>query len=114
MEKFNKDTIKESSKSYKGRVYQSRGEAAYAKYLDDLLDNKEILSWKAQKQIELFGENGHHVADYLIDFLVEHKDGVMEFVEVKGFAVESWGIKWNLLKDKYGKDCKYKVTLVKV
>lgn len=114
MPNFNYYNSNSKSQTYHGRSYHSRAEALYAAYLDTLLENDEIKSWTPQKRIELFGENGTHICNYYIDFVVEHDGDVTEFVEIKGFETNIWRIKWKLFNDKYGKNCKYKITLIKV
>lgn len=114
MPNFNRYHTNTTSQTYNGRSYHSRAEAEYAIYLDQLLASDEIKSWVPQKRIELFGQNGSHVCNYYIDFVVEHHDGTTELIEVKGFETNIWHLKWKLLNDKYGKDQKYKITLVKV
>jgi len=114
MANYNRYTSNAKSQSYGGRGYHSKAEAKYAEHLDDLYNRGEIKSWKPQKRIELFGENGGKVCNYYIDFEVIHHDGTTEFIEVKGFETAIWNLKWKLFKDKYGHNHKYKITLEKV
>lgn len=97
--------------TYQGYSYMSKKEAAKAMELDMLVKAGEIKGWERQKKIELKGENGGHVCNYYIDFVVEHKDGVIEFIEVKGFKTDVWKLKWKLFEDKYGSDCNYKLSI---
>lgn len=99
--------------TYNGRSYHSKMEARYAYSLDLRLKAGEFKSWTPQYKVELRGENGGLVATYKLDFMIEHHDGVIELVEVKGFATAAWRLKWNLLEDKFGKDARFKLTLVK-
>ena len=114
MPNFNRYATRTTKQTYNGRSYHSRAEAEYAIYLDQRLNAGEIKSWTPQKRIELLGENGSHICNYYIDFVVEHHDGVTELIEVKGFETNIWNLKWKMLKDKYGHDAKYKITLEKV
>jgi len=114
MANFNRYNTNATKQTYQGRSYHSRAEASYAMYLDQKLKNGEIKSWKPQHKIELRGENGGFICNYYIDFMVELDGGITEFIEVKGFETNIWKMKWDLFKDKYGKNCKYKITLVKV
>jgi len=99
--------------TYKGFHYDSKREATKAWELDMLINAGEIKSWERQKKVELFGENGSHICDYKVDFLVYHNDGLMEFIEIKApiTATAAWRLKWKLLEDKYGKDHRYKLTV---
>jgi len=97
--------------TYNGYSYMSKRESQKAWDLDMLVKAGEIKSWEKQKKIELKGENGNHVCNYFIDFVVYHHDGTTEFIEVKGFKTDLWALKWKLFKDKYGKNCEYKLTL---
>lgn len=114
MPNFNRYHTRTTKQTYNGRSYHSRAEAEYAIYLDQRLNAGEIKSWTPQRRIELFGENGSHICNYYMDFVIEHRDGVTEFVEIKGFETAIWRLKWKLLNDKYGKDSQYKISLVKV
>ena len=95
-----------------GYSYKYKKEAAYAAQLDILKKGKAIKDWKRQVKIELYGENGGKVCNYYMYFVVEHNDGVMEYIEVKGFKTAVWRLKWKLFKDKMGKDSKIKITLL--
>jgi len=97
--------------TYKGYSYMSKREAQKAFELDMLLKAGEIKSWERQKKIELFGENGSHICNYYIDFVIHHNDGTTEFTEIKGFRTDVWRLKWKLFEDKYGKDHRYKLTV---
>lgn len=114
MPNFNRYNTNATRQTYNGRSYHSRAEAAYAMYLDQLLKKGQIKSWEPQHKVELRGENGGFICNYYLDFIVELDGGVTELVEVKGFATDIWKMKWDLLNDKYGKNHKYKITLVKV
>ena len=106
-----KSKYKSVRQTYNGDSYQSKKEMKYAMQLDILKKGKAIKGWKRQVKIELFGENGTRVCNYNIDFVVEHNDGVIEYIEVKGFKTALWRLKWKLFKDKMGKDSKVKITL---
>ena len=44
------------------------------------------------------------IANYYIDFVVTHNNGSEEFVEVKGFETDLWGIKWRLFEAIFNKE----------
>ena len=90
-------------KNYDGNLYHSTKEANKAVELDYLLKAKEIKGWTRQIKEELKGENGTVVTRYYVDFLIDHKDGTKEYLEVKSKATATpeWKIKWKLLNDKY-------------
>jgi len=103
--------------TYNGILYHSKFEANYAAELDLLLQAGEITKWERQVKIDLKGENGSHITNYFIDFVVYHRSGITEYVECKGFETEVWRLKWKLAEDKFknskdfGSDIK--LTLVK-
>jgi len=69
---------------YGGRWYASRAEASYAAGLDMRLKAKDIRSWEPQVSVNL-EVNGIKICRYVVDFRVQHLDGSIEWVEVKGF-----------------------------
>lgn len=114
MSNFNRNYSKATRQTFQGYSFHSKAEAAYAMYLEQRVKDKEIKSWKPQVKIELFGENGSRICNYYIDFMVEHKDGKTEYIEVKGFSTAIWRLKWKLFNDKFGKNNDVIITLEKV
>jgi hypothetical protein len=80
-----------------GNVYHSKFEAKVAQDLDIRLKAGELTEVKRQVRIDLRAY-GKHIAFYFIDFVVTHKDGVREFLEVKGMVLPVWQIKWKLFE----------------
>jgi hypothetical protein len=99
-------------KNYNGYIYMSKKEAAYAQELDLRKKAKDIVDWKKQVKIRL-DSNGAHICNYYIDFEIEHNDGLIEFVEIKGFETELWRLKWKLFESIYGNNPNYKLTIVR-
>lgn len=100
---------------YNGIYYHSKKEAGYAQYLDTLLAAKKIKGWKRQVKLSL-DVNGYHITNYFIDFEVEHNDGIIEYIEVKGYETMEWQLKWKLTEALYNKEIqngKVKITVVK-
>lgn len=97
---------------YNGIQYHSKFEASYAQELDIRLKAKEIQSWERQVKIPL-DINGYHIANYYIDFRIDHNDGSEEFVEVKGFETDVWKIKWAIFEALYSEIPNVKLTVVK-
>lgn len=114
-----KDPTKYNSKSkmYNGVSYQSQMEAGYAAELDLRIRVGEVKSWKRQVKIpldingrpwishangEVGVEDGTHIASYFMDFVVHMKDGIYEYVEVKGLELETWRLKYRLFEGIYG------------
>lgn len=95
---------------YKGIPYHSKKEAAYAAELDLRGRAGDIRSWSRQIRIPL-DVNGRHIADYLVDFAVDHKDGSREYIEIKGFETEVWRLKWKLFEALYGDLPKVRLTV---
>src|SRR3990167_602476 len=95
---------------YGGRKYMSKKEAGYARDLDLLIKAGEVAGYTPQYRLKLI-VNGHHICDYLVDFLVTMKDGSEELHEVKGFETMLWNYKWKLTEALYGE--KYKMVVIK-
>lgn len=85
---------------YDGFRYMSRFEASYAQELDFRLKAKEFVSWEKQVSIPLI-VNGYRVCTYIIDFIIHHHDGTLEYVETKGFPTREWKLKWKLFEALY-------------
>ena len=82
---------------YKGVLYDSKSEAAYAAKLDVLVKAKTVKHWERQVPIVLT-VNGVKVCKMIADFFVTHKSGMSEFVEVKGVRTAAYNLKLKLLK----------------
>lgn len=85
---------------HNGILYHSKREARQAAELDLLVRAKEIRSWDRQKKVSL-DVNGSHITNYVVDFLVQHNDGTLEYIEVKGLPTPEWILKWKLFKAIY-------------
>ena len=97
---------------HNGIQYHSKKEAGYAVELDLRLKAGDIKGWERQVKIPL-DVNGYHIANYMIDFVITHNDGVKEYVEVKGFETEVWRLKWKLFEALYGDNIDTRLTIVK-
>lgn len=93
---------------YNGRKYDSMKEAEYAQNLDFLKRAGEIVGWEPQVRIPLVVRE-KKICVYVLDFRVEHNDGTIEWVEVKGYKtdVPVKIIAWQRLGDK-----KWRLTVV--
>ncbi len=80
-----------------GRKYDSKFEAKVAADLEWRKKAGELKEIIPQFKIPL-AVNGHHIANYYMDFKVIHKDGQVEFIEVKGFETPVWRMKWRILE----------------
>lgn len=89
-----------SCKCGQGHIHHSRAEAHFCDGLALRVKAKDIKSYDTQVKIPL-DVNGRHIANYYIDFRVEHNDGTFEFIEVKGFSQEVWKLKWALYEVLY-------------
>lgn len=85
------------SSIYDGIQYHSKLEAKYAADLDLLKKAGEIKGWERQVKIPL-EVNGFHIANYYVDFRIEHNNGTIEYVEVKGFETEVFRLKWKIFE----------------
>lgn len=91
--------------TFAGERYQSKREAAYAAELSMRQRGKDIKSWERQVRIPLYvrragrlglEEPGVKVCDYVVDFVITHFSGELEYVEVKGMETDLWKLKWKL------------------
>ena len=85
---------------YNGNQYHSKFESQVAQDLDFRLKAGELTEVKRQVKIPL-DVNGEHITNYFIDFVAIRKDGVQEYIEVKGFVTELWKFKWRLFEVLY-------------
>lgn len=83
---------------YGGRAYASKAEARYARDLDLRLAAGEIAAWSAQWPIRFEAPDGRRVWTHWIDFRIEHTDGSVELVEIKGHAEDDWKLKSRVLE----------------
>ena len=97
---------------HNGIFYHSKKEAAYAAELDLRKKAGDIIGWERQVKISL-DVNGYHICNYYIDFVVQCTDGVIEYVEVKGFETDMWRLKWKLFEALYGKEINTRLVVVK-
>lgn len=87
-------------KKYQTRLYDSTGEANYAKKLDWQKKFGEIREIIPQYKIEI-KINDVFICNYYVDFKVIYQNGKIEFHEYKGYATELWRLKWRLAKAMY-------------
>lgn len=80
----------------------SKFEAGKAQELELRKKAKDIKDFKEQVKIPL-EVNGYHICNYYIDFVVEHNDGDIEYIETKGYATDVWKLKWKLFEALYDK-----------
>lgn len=101
------------SAQYDGVTYQSTAEAKMAQQLNLRLRAKDIKSWERQMKISL-DVNGYHIANYYIDFVIHHNDGMTEYIEIKGMILSTWQLKWKLFEALYADKPNVKLTVIKV
>lgn len=96
---------KNVSSFYNGILYHSKKEAGYAQELDLRKKAMDIIDWTRQIKVSLDIERKdrkpYHICNYYVDFLIHHKDGTEEFVEIKGFETEVWRLKRKLFEALY-------------
>lgn len=83
------------SSTYDGIQYHSKKEAGYAAELNLRKKAGDIKDWERQVPLSL-DVNGFHICNYYIDFIVHHNDGLLEYVEIKGFETDVWRLKFKL------------------
>ena len=65
--------------------FRSRWEYRYAMYLQLLKEKGEIIDWKHEPKIFWFDGIKRGTNNYKPDFLVIHKNGAEEYIEIKGY-----------------------------
>lgn len=80
--------------------FDSNFEAGKAQELELLKKAGEIKDFETQKVLDLI-VNGYLVCTYKIDFVIHHNDGVTEYLETKGYATDTWKLKWKLFEALY-------------
>lgn len=108
---FNKYGAKKST--YNGYNYDSKFEAQVAQDLDIKFSCKEIRKVERQVRISL-DAYGKHIANYIIDFVVTHNDGHIEYIEAKGYETDVWKMKWKMFEAKMElEDPSAELTIIK-
>ena len=80
---------------YNGVVYDSGREARHAADLDLLAKAGEIR--KIERQVPFsFEMYGKKICRYIPDFRITHKDGTIEYQDVKGHQTRDFRIKWKM------------------
>ena len=85
---------------FNGKRYASKFEAKYAMELDMRHRAHEFASWDTQIRMPLV-VNGQKICVYVIDFVIYHFDGSVEYVETKGRMTADSRIKIALFKALY-------------
>ena len=94
----------------KSGKYDSRFEAGVAQELELRKRAHDIKDFKEQVTIPL-AVNGYHICNYRIDFVIEHNDGTIEYLEAKGFSTPVWKLKWKLFEAIYADKPNVKLTV---
>lgn len=85
---------------YKGVLYDSKREAAYAQELDWRVRAGELIGWERQIRFELI-INGTKIGRYTIDFLEINKDGSKMHTEIKGYKTPEWVLRNKVFRALY-------------
>lgn len=136
MEQFDRVSIEEGRKLFKkyfgkgkrnkyhavktevdGMKFDSKKEAAV--YWEYKMQKRagEIKHFEVKPKIELQPAfvlpSGEKIAaiTYIPDYVINHNDGTVEIVDVKGMATEAFKLKWKMLKYKLRAGGKYKFTI---
>jgi hypothetical protein len=91
-------------------LFDSAAERDYAAKLVLECRTGRILSFERQVRVMLF-VNNVKISTIVPDFLVIHKNGEREYVEVKGHETALWKLKYKLFKAIYP-GARYKVVKV--
>lgn len=80
-----------------GIRYDSHLEARIASELDLRMKAGELKDIERQVTVDLYA-HGEHICKYRVDFKITHADGMVEWIEVKGFETPEWRLKWKLFE----------------
>lgn len=100
-----------------GITFDSKKEAAFYWELKMRQRAGEIKHFEVKPKIEIQPAfvlpNGEKVGAivYIPDYVINHNDGVVEIVDVKGMVTEVFKIKWKMLKYLLRAGAKYKFTI---
>ena len=78
--KYSGNKYKARSTVYNGNQYHSLFEAGYAQGLDLRQKAGDIKEWKRQVRFSLYGKNGGHICDYILDFVITNNDGTLSYI----------------------------------
>jgi len=122
IQRWSNNKYRNVKQEYNGVRYDSKKEAYKAYELDLLLKAGEIKGWDRQVRLSfnimyergrpvLTGERAKdlkekgkvfwHLWDYLIDFVIYHNNGSIEYLEIKGLETPEWKKKWKLTEALY-------------
>lgn len=92
------------------RVFvRSKWELRYAMYLQMLKEHNEILDWKHESKTFWFEGVMRGTNNYKPDFEVFHKNGMNEFIEIKGYETAKDRTKWKRMA-KYHPEVKLRIV----
>lgn len=103
--KVGKSKYKNKRTFYNGRWYDSEKEARRAGELDLMLKAGVVKKWTPQVKFD-FIHDDKKICAYVLDFLVEYKDGTTEYEDVKGFKTSVYKLKKKMMKTFYDIDIK--------
>lgn len=86
---------KAQKKEYNGEIFDSTFEAKIAQELDWRVKGGDIQSYETQVEIRII-VNGVFICKHLMDFVITHNDGSIEYVEAKGYETAVWKLKKKL------------------
>ena len=90
---------------YKGEMYDSKREAAYAAELDMLKSaskpSERVLSWRRQVPYSV-KINDVHICKYISDFVVTYADGREVIIDVKGKLTDVYKLKKKMVEAYHG------------
>ena len=86
--------------------FDSRAEAAYYSKLKLLKQGKQIKDFECQPEFQLLppfrkGKKAYRGIKYVADFRIEHLDGSIEIVDVKGVKTSVYQLKRQLFESMY-------------
>ena len=110
--KFGTTKYYNKRQEYGGHSYMSKLEADVAWQLDMRIKAGEVKSYDRQVKISL-DVKGHHICNYIIDFVVHCTDGTTEYLEAKGFETDVWKMKWKLFEALYSDKKNVKLVIQK-
>lgn len=116
---YKSNKYKNVKQEYNGVRFDSGKEASKAFELDMRIKAKDIKGWKTHIKIPInvYFENGlpiltdidgdklkklnkefYHICNYYIDFVIEHNDGSIEYLEIKSPITMTpvWKLKWKM------------------
>lgn len=88
---------KKEDRTFEGKVYASKLEMNYRKYLDSQKSKGEVQNYEEQVPFTIF-INNKKICTYRLDFEVVYKDGSVKYIDTKGVKTSIYRLKKKMVE----------------